>query len=222
MSKDRKNKDALVDEDIDLSNDDYDVELESASEDEDDSKKLKDDKEKTVVKSENERKIKKKKTPVDSDEELSDDGAEFQDDYIDTYTADQYKLELMNPQELTDDMKALPKVYRNKISTGPTDYIKFRILEKHKGQDEYIVPSDKRKTSHILQKAERTELLGIRAEHISRGAEPYVDIINETDSLQIARKELREKKFPLLLKRSLNSFESEVWNPNEMTIIWDG
>jgi len=213
MSVEEKlNKDTYSDDEIDLNNDDYDVELESASDDNGGDDKIDDGK--TIVK---EKKKKKKEITENSEEETSD----IESEYIDDYTAYQYKLDSMNPDELMNEMKALPNVHINKAFDGPINYIKYNILEKHKGHDEYIVPHDACKTSHILQKAEKTELIGIRGEHLSRGAHPYVDIINETDPIQIAIKELKMRRFPLLLKRQLNSFESEIKNPNEMTIIWE-
>ena len=209
----------ISDEEIDLANDDYDVELETISDDEENkNKETSNDGEKTILKKDKRRK--NKYTSL-SDEELSDNETKFDEKYIDNFTSDQYKLKLMNPRELVEDMQVIPKVYKNVISESPIDYIKYRILEKHKSQNEYISTINKYKTSHILQKAEMTEIIGIRAEHISRGAEPYIDIINETNPLQIAIKELKNKKCPLLLKRIINSFESEIWNPNEMTIVWD-
>ena len=209
----------ISDEEIDLANDDYDVELETISDDEENkNKETSNDGEKTILKKDKRRK--NKYTSL-SDEELSDNETKFDEKYIDNFTPEQYKLKLMNSRELVEDMQDIPKVYKNVISESPTDYIKYRILEKHKSQNEYIPTINKYKTSHILQKAEMTEIIGIRAEHISRGAEPYIDIINETNPLQIAIKELKNKKCPLLLKRIINSFESEIWNPNEMTIVWD-
>ena len=215
------------DDDSDLNNDDYDVEIESASDDEDEDKSNKNGK--TILKENKEKKLDKLKEVVDSDAEQSDisdteDGVNLigniANEHIDD-DPDQYKLDTMAPDELVREMIAPPTMYRNKMYKGPLDPIKHRLLQYQVGIDEYIVPLELSKTSHILQKAERTELIGIRAQHIAMGAEPYVDIINETDPIQIATKELKKKRFPLKLKRSINSRKTEIKDPNHMTIIWD-
>ena len=54
---------------------------------------------------------------------------------------------------------------------------------------------------YTLTKFERVRILGQRAEHISKGAPPMVDITGMTDPLAIAEKELFEKKVPLKIKR---------------------
>jgi DNA-directed RNA polymerase I, II, and III subunit RPABC2 len=53
-----------------------------------------------------------------------------------------------------------------------------------------------------LTKFETTRILGARATQIAQGAPIYVDIGNLTDALEIAKKELIEKKIPLKVIRS--------------------
>ncbi|KAJ9622428.1 subunit common to RNA polymerases I, II, and III [Taxawa tesnikishii (nom. ined.)] len=50
---------------------------------------------------------------------------------------------------------------------------------------------------------ERARVLGTRALQISMNAPVLVDVEGETDPLQIAIKELREKKIPLVVRRYL-------------------
>lgn len=53
-----------------------------------------------------------------------------------------------------------------------------------------------------MTKFEKTRILGQRAEQISLGAPPMVDIGNLDDAMLIAEKELTEKKIPLKIIRT--------------------
>ena len=52
-----------------------------------------------------------------------------------------------------------------------------------------------------LTKFERVRLVGQRAEYLANGAPPMVDITGMTNALDIAEKELIEKKIPLKVLR---------------------
>ena len=70
-----------------------------------------------------------------------------------------------------------------------------------------LAPKDKkiqnseRTTTPYMTKYERARILGTRALQISMNAPVLVDLEGETDPLQIAIKELREKKIPLIVRR---------------------
>jgi len=53
----------------------------------------------------------------------------------------------------------------------------------------------------ILTKYEKVRILGTRAEQLSNGSKPLVNINNLHNSLEIAEKELLEKKIPILIER---------------------
>ncbi|RQM07202.1 hypothetical protein DH86_00000895, partial [Scytalidium sp. 3C] len=63
------------------------------------------------------------------------------------------------------------------------------------------IPNDQRTTTPYMTKYERARILGTRALQISMNAPVLVDLEGETDPLQIAIKELREKKIPLIVRR---------------------
>ena len=65
------------------------------------------------------------------------------------------------------------------------------------------IPNDLRTTTPFMTKYERARILGTRALQISMNAPVLVDLEGETDPLQIAIKELREKKIPLIVRRYL-------------------
>ncbi|KAG5583928.1 hypothetical protein H5410_044362 [Solanum commersonii] len=60
-----------------------------------------------------------------------------------------------------------------------------------------------RKTSKFMTKYERARILGTRALQISMNAPVMVELEGETDPLEIAMKELRERKIPFTIRRYL-------------------
>lgn len=65
------------------------------------------------------------------------------------------------------------------------------------------IANENRTTTPFMTKYERARILGTRALQISMNAPVLVDLEGETDPLQIAIKELREKKIPLIVRRYL-------------------
>lgn len=63
------------------------------------------------------------------------------------------------------------------------------------------IPNEERSTTPYLTKYEKARILGTRALQISMNAPVLVDLEGESDPLQIAIKELREKKIPLIVRR---------------------
>ncbi|MCJ1272432.1 DNA-directed RNA polymerases I II and III subunit RPABC2 [Puttea exsequens] len=84
------------------------------------------------------------------------------------------------------------------------------------GLKEKRIPGDKRSTTPYMTKYERARVLGTRALQISMNAPVLVDLEGETDPLQIAIKELREKKVPLVVRRYLPDGWYEDWTCEEL------
>ena len=110
--------------------------------------------------------------------------------------------------------------HKNSLFTGLYDPVKYRVLENKKIKERMVIPAENRRTSHRLTLAEKTNLIGVRAAHIEKGAPIFVEIHNLNKPEEIAEKELRERRFPFLLERKINRYEVEYWDPNEMTIEW--
>ncbi|CZT16581.1 related to DNA-directed RNA polymerase I, II, III 18kD subunit [Ramularia collo-cygni] len=85
------------------------------------------------------------------------------------------------------------------------------------------IAQEKRTTTPYMTKYERARVLGTRALQISMGAPVLVDVESETDPLQIALKELREKKIPLVVRRYLPDGYYEDWTCEELLYdgVWD-
>jgi len=78
------------------------------------------------------------------------------------------------------------------------------------------IPEAERTTTPYMTKYERARILGTRALQISMNAPVLVDLEGETDPLQIAIKELREKKIPLIVRRYMPDGYYEDWTCEEL------
>jgi len=78
------------------------------------------------------------------------------------------------------------------------------------------IPDEKRATTPYMTKYERARVLGTRALQISMNAPVLVDLEGETDPLQIAIKELNQKKIPLIIRRYLPDGWYEDWSCEEL------
>ncbi|KAH7930381.1 RNA polymerase Rpb6 [Leucogyrophana mollusca] len=73
-----------------------------------------------------------------------------------------------------------------------------------------------RVTTPYLTKYERARILGTRALQISMNAPVLVPLDGETDALQIAIKELSQRKIPLIIRRYLPDGSFEDWSVSEL------
>jgi DNA-directed RNA polymerase I, II, and III subunit RPABC2 len=80
-----------------------------------------------------------------------------------------------------------------------------------------VVPQDQNKTISKLSRYEFAQLLVHRIRMYNAEPIAFVDIDGITDPEEIAKKELREGKCPLLIGRTIGNI-CEIINPNEMYI----
>jgi len=73
-------------------------------------------------------------------------------------------------------------------------------------------------TTPYMTKYEKARILGTRALQISMNALVLVELEGETDSLDIARKELSQKKIPLIIRRYLPDNTYEDWKVSELIV----
>ncbi|KAL0262587.1 subunit common to RNA polymerases I, II, and III [Diplodia seriata] len=91
----------------------------------------------------------------------------------------------------------------NVVITGDVSAAAAAKINSVQEQSKKKVADDQRTTTPYMTKYERARVLGTRALQISMNAPVLVDLEGETDPLQIALKELREKKIPLVVRRYL-------------------
>eukprot|EP00243_Klebsormidium_subtile_P000828 TRINITY_DN11370_c0_g1_i1.p1 TRINITY_DN11370_c0_g1~~TRINITY_DN11370_c0_g1_i1.p1 ORF type:complete len:149 (+),score=43.51 TRINITY_DN11370_c0_g1_i1:249-695(+) len=90
-------------------------------------------------------------------------------------------------------------------------------IEIREGEPEDAAPDRPRKTTRFMTKYERARVLGTRALQISMNAPIMVDLdANESDPLEIAMKELRERKIPFTIRRYLPDGSYEDWGVDEL------
>ncbi|ESQ32656.1 hypothetical protein EUTSA_v10005087mg [Eutrema salsugineum] len=75
-----------------------------------------------------------------------------------------------------------------------------------------------RETSKFMTKYERARILGTRALQISMNAPVMVELEGETDPLEIAMKELRQRKIPFTIRRYLPDGSFEDWGVDELIV----
>jgi DNA-directed RNA polymerase I, II, and III subunit RPABC2 len=78
--------------------------------------------------------------------------------------------------------------------------------------------SGKRITTPYMTKYERARVLGTRALQIAMCAPVMVELEGETDPLQIAMKELKLRKIPIIIRRYLPDGSYEDWGIDELII----
>ena len=77
---------------------------------------------------------------------------------------------------------------------------------------------DNRTTLPYLTKFEKARILGARSLQISMGAPLMVESNSETDALELAAKELKERKIPITIRRYLPVGKYEDWRIEELII----
>ncbi|KAH9824149.1 DNA-directed RNA polymerase II subunit F [Melampsora americana] len=77
-------------------------------------------------------------------------------------------------------------------------------------------PNTVRTTTPYMTKYERARILGTRALQISMNAPVLVPLDGESDPLEIAMKELSQRKIPLIVRRYLPDGSYEDWSVSEL------
>nr|ACJ84175.1 unknown [Medicago truncatula] len=86
-------------------------------------------------------------------------------------------------------------------------------------EKEDVAPVERpRRTSKYMTKYERARIFGTRALQISMNAPVMVELEGETDPLEIAMKELRERKIPFTIRRYLPDGSYEDWGVDELIV----
>eukprot|EP00244_Chara_vulgaris_P014952 TRINITY_DN975_c1_g1_i4.p2 TRINITY_DN975_c1_g1~~TRINITY_DN975_c1_g1_i4.p2 ORF type:complete len:143 (-),score=32.60 TRINITY_DN975_c1_g1_i4:618-1046(-) len=79
-------------------------------------------------------------------------------------------------------------------------------------------PERRRVTTKYMTKYERARVLGTRALQISMNAPVMVELEGETDPLEIAMKELRQRRIPFTIRRYMPDGSFEDWGVDELII----
>ena len=81
---------------------------------------------------------------------------------------------------------------------------------------------EQKKTSPYLTRYERTKVISIRAQQLSIGKQPQIEVvINTINHLEIALQELKEKKIPNNIIRKLPDKTIEIWAVKDLINLYD-
>lgn len=80
---------------------------------------------------------------------------------------------------------------------------------------------DKNHTTYpFLTIYEKTAIIGLRSETLSRGGQPFIQVPDYvTDVREIARLELEQKRLPYIVKRPLPNGTFEYWRLSDLLIL---
>jgi len=154
---------------------------------------------------------------MDTDE-LIDTGADYEDDV----SEEEYNGEVVQEEEGASEVKPeLKRLYQQHPECN-LDYIE-QVLPKIPLQ--YVPPGgDKADSNHrtypFLTNFEKTKIVGLRANQISKGSVPFIAVPKHiTDVRDIARLELEQKRLPFIIKRPLPNGQFEYWKLADLLIL---
>ncbi|KAA3475989.1 dna-directed rna polymerases i, ii, and iii subunit rpabc2 [Gossypium arboreum] len=104
------------------------------------------------------------------------------------------------------------------LENNNNDDVPLEPIETEDNVDQDAKDKTTRKTSKYMTKYERARILGTRALQISMNAPVMVELEGETDPLEIAMKELRERKIPFTIRRYLPDGSYEDWGVDELIV----
>lgn len=156
---------------------------------------------------------------------MSEIEEDFDDEYIeedlDDNFEDDIEIDKKNDEDDEDEIIEKDDIENEDILKKQFEIENEDINEKNNLI--YIVPPNQRITSEKLSDYEIAELINIRATNISKGGRIFTDISGLTDPIEMAKKELIDRKCPLYIKRQLGYVDDilyiEKWSPNEMIFI---
>ena len=105
----------------------------------------------------------------------------------------------------------------DEVAENQQEEERFEIVQHGDDIGRSVLP-EKRITTPFMTKYERARVLGTRALQISMCAPIMVELEGETDPLQIAMKELKNKKIPMIIRRYLPDNSYEDWAIDELII----
>ena len=150
------------------------------------------------------------------------DAEELDVNYEDEASEEEYDGEGVQEEEVIPEIKPeLKRLYQQHPECN-LDYIE-QVIPKIPLQ--FIPPGgDKADSNHrtypFLTNFERTKIIGLRANQISKGSMPFVAVPKHiTDVRDIARLELEQKRLPFIIKRPLPNGQFEYWRLIDLLIL---
>ena len=117
-------------------------------------------------------------------------------------------------------VKKMALYHRYDEANIPREYFDLS-LEGFKETYGEMLDGKKRATIPFLTKYEKARIIGMRATQIAKGSPALVDVGDLEDPIDIALKELMERKIPYIIRRPLPNGTYEDWRVDELRILND-
>ena len=133
---------------------------------------------------------------------------------IDSYGGDDLSVsQIGDDDEIGENDEEDSSMLAARLNTGNNDY----IVSVEKTYSNYY--NNQKSTMPYMTKFEKDKILGVRAEMIASGDKPLVELKGQiNNAYDIALQELRQKKIPLIIRRSLPNGTIEDWRVEEMIL----
>jgi len=112
--------------------------------------------------------------------------------------------------DANQEMEELAEENSNKTGEG----ISYEVIDFKETYDD--MKKKERRTIPFLTKYEKARVIGKRAMQLSKGAPPLVEVGNLENPIDIALKELKERKIPFIIRRGLPNGSFEDWRVDEL------
>ena len=127
--------------------------------------------------------------------------------------AEEYEDDIDN--YLDDDNFEVDDIDDTDISNEETNNIKIMSYNEIVSN----ISKKEKKTIPYLSKFEKARILGTRAQQLAYGAEPKIYTKNLLDIYAIANEELKQRKIPFIIRRTLPNGAYEDWKIEEFEYI---
>ncbi len=151
-------------------------------------------------------------------EDIIESGGDFDADEWE----DDGEFEVAEETDTTSDVKPeLKRLYQQHPECN-LDYIE-QVIPKIPLQ--VVSPGGEKADSNhrtypFLTNFEKTKIIGLRANQISKGSVPFISVPKHiTDVRDIARLELEQKRLPFIIKRPLPNGDFEYWRLADLLIL---
>jgi DNA-directed RNA polymerase I, II, and III subunit RPABC2 len=152
------------------------------------------------------------------DADLGPDDADIQEDFKEMEGL--LATEITGPREVAKESRAL-QFLSTHHPEARIDYIE-NVLEKlqlSSSPPDHGVDKN-HKSVPYLTLFEKSKVLGFRANQLSQGAQPLIEIPSHvTDVLEIARLELLQKRLPFIIKRPMPDGTFEYWRLADLILL---
>jgi hypothetical protein len=118
--------------------------------------------------------------------------------------------------EPVDEIDNVPELY----DIDDNNALKERYEYKPEVRKETVyLTANNRRTSENMSQFEYTEIISLRSKQIELGGQCFTTTDGISDPIKKAEKEMRDRKCPLDVVRSLSAYVAERWHANEMGFV---